>query len=103
MSILDNVRPHLDEGEQLQYALTGQTGINPAFLWIPYVDFLVIGNRARIIVLTDRRIAVFSAGQLNWRRSKPKKLLCALPRDTTLIHGDRSWSKLTLGNQGVLS
>ncbi len=101
MSILENVRPLLDPGEQLQYAFTGQTGINPAFLWIPYIDLLVIGNRARILAFTDQRIAVFSAGQLTWRRSKPKKLLYSLPRTTALAHGAGRWSKLTVGDEGI--
>jgi hypothetical protein len=99
--LLENVQPRLDPGEKLQYALTGQTGINPAFLWIPYLDFLVIGNRARILVFTDQRIAVFSAGQLRWLRSQPKQLLYSLPRGTALPHGTGSWSKLTVGDEGI--
>lgn len=101
MSLLANVRSRLDPGEELQYAFTGQTGINPASLWIPYADLLVIGNRARILAFTDRRIAVFSAGQLRWRRSTPQKLLYSLPRATTLPHGSGSWSKLSVGEEGI--
>lgn len=101
MSILDAVRPRLDQGEKLQYAFTGQTGINPAVLWIPYIDFVVIGNRARILAFTDRRIAVFSAGQLRWNRSQPKELLYSLPRETQLPHGSGSWSKLAVGEEGI--
>jgi hypothetical protein len=101
VSLLENVQSRLDSGEKLQYAFTGQTGINPASLWIPYIDFLVIGNRARILAFTDQRIAVFSAGQLRWRRSTPQKLLYALPRETALPHGSGSWSKLTVGEEGI--
>ncbi len=101
MSLIDNVRPQLEPGEHLQYAFTGQTGINPAFLWIPYLDLLIISNRARIIAFTDRRIAVFSAGQLRFRRSNPKKLLYSLPRDTQVTHGNGSRSKLVLGDESI--
>jgi hypothetical protein len=99
--LLDNVRPVLDPGEQLKYALTGQTGINPGFLWLPLLRWLVVTNRARIIVITDRRIAVFAAGQLRWARNKPRHLLLSLPPHTRLEHGQGSRSKIAVGEEMI--
>jgi hypothetical protein len=99
--LLDNVRPVLDPEERLQYAFTGQTGINPGFLWLPILRWLVATNRARIIVITDRRIAVFSAGQLRWARNKPRDLLFSLPRQTRLEHGPGSRSNIAVGDETI--
>jgi hypothetical protein len=99
--LLEKVRPVLDPGEQLQYALTGQTGMNPGLLWLPSLRWLVATNRARIIVITDRRIAVFAAGQLRWARNKPRHLLFSLPRQTRLEHGQGSRSKIAVGDERI--
>jgi hypothetical protein len=99
MALLDNVRPMLDPHEQLQFAMTGQTGINPAVLWIPTLNFIVITNRARIVAITDRRIAVFAAGQLHWQRSQPKRLLYSVPRGTPLEHRTGSYSKVAIADE----
>jgi len=101
MPIIDNVRPVLDSQERLQYAMTGQTGINPGLLWIPLVNFIVIANRARIVAITDRRIAVFAAGQFKWQRSQPKRFLYEVARTTRLEHGTGSWSKVAVGEEQI--
>ena len=101
MSILDNVKPWLDPGEQLQYAIQCQTGVSPALLWVPLLNFVVIANRARIVVFTDRRIAVFAAGQLRPNRSRPKRLLYSLPRDTKLPHDSGSYSRIRVGREHI--
>jgi hypothetical protein len=101
MPLLDNVRPMLDPHEQLQFAMTGQTGVNPAMLWIPTLNFVVITNRARIVAIPDRRIAVFAAGQLHWRRAQPKRLLYSVPRGTPLEHGTGSYSKVAIANEKI--
>ena len=101
MPIIDNVRPMLDPNERLQFAMTGQVGVSPAFLWFPFLRWVMITNRARVIAITDLRIAVFAAGQLNWQRSKPKRLLYSDPRSTVLEHGTHSWSKIPVGDEHI--
>lgn len=59
----------LEPDELPRFVIQGQTGLNPAFRWITF--WLVVANKARIIVVTDRRIAVLSAGQLRMRRNTP--------------------------------
>ena len=95
--LLESVVPLLEPGEQPRYVITGQTGIKPSFRWISF--WLVIANKARIVVVTDRRIAVLKGGQLRWKRSQPKALLYSLPRSTPIKHGTRGWTKVQLGNE----
>jgi len=99
--ILDNVRPLLNPGERLQYAFTGQTGVNPDLLWLPLLRWLVITNRARIVAVTDQRIAVFAAGQLRWQRQVPRNYLYSLPRNSHLVHGAGAWSRITVGAEQI--
>lgn len=98
-SLLESVVPLLEPGEQPRYVFTGQTGIKPSFRWISF--WLVIANKARIVAVTDRRIAVMKAGQLRWRRMHPKALLYSLPRATPLHHGSRGWTKVSLGEERI--
>ena len=100
-SLLEGVRPWLDPGEKLQFVFKCQTGVNPAFLWIPFARWLVVLNGARIVAFTDRRIAVFAAGQFRWQRGTPRRLLYTLPRGTVLAHGAGSWSKVVGGSEGI--
>jgi hypothetical protein len=101
MSIIDNVRPMLDPNEKLQYAMTGQIGVNPGFLWLPFLRWIMITNRARVIAITDVRIAIFAGGQLHWQRSQPKQFLYSVARSTVLEHGTGSWSKVAIGDEHI--
>lgn len=98
-SLLESVAPLLEPGEQPRYVFTGQTGIKPSLRWINF--WLVIANKARIVAVTDRRIAVFEGGQLRWKRSQPKALIYSLPRATPIVHGSRGWTKVQLGNERI--
>lgn len=95
--MIENVQPLLEPGERLEFAITGQTGMNPAWRWL--TSWLVIANRPRIVAITDRRIAVFKAG--TWRRRTPKGLLYSAPRTTELPHKRGPWSKVDLGQERV--
>jgi hypothetical protein len=91
----------LAPGEKLQYVFQCQTGVSPAMLWLPFARWLVALNRARIVAFTDQRIAVFAAGQLSWQRRTPRQLLYSLPRNTVLVRGSGSWSKIAVGSEGM--
>jgi hypothetical protein len=97
MGILENAQSALEPDEKLRFAVTGQTGINPMFrfLWLG----LNVFNKARIVVWTDKRIAIFSAGQARWARTQPRKLLSELPLGTRFERGKGSWSKIHVGTE----
>ena len=97
MGLLENVQSALEPGEQVRFAVTGQTGNNPMyrFLWLG----INVVNKARIVVWTDSRIAIFSAGQARWARTQPRKLLSELPLGTRFERGKGSWSKVQVGTE----
>jgi hypothetical protein len=103
----DNIRTHLEPGEQFRYGFTGERGLSrslEALGWVPGLDdavklLFIFTNRPRIVVITDRRIAVFSAGRLS--RKKPKTLLYTLPRATRLEHGTRRRSTVVVGSESI--
>jgi hypothetical protein len=98
-SMLEKVQPLLEQGEQVQSVLTGQTGLNPLFRFV--TSWLAIANKPRIVAITDRRIAVFKAGQLRFSRTTPKALIYSISRDTRLEHGSGPWSKVVLGDEKI--
>ena len=88
----------------VSYAFTAETGLNRVIEvlgWVPGFDgavkLIFIFNKPRIVMITDRRVAVFRASRLS--RKKPKTLLYALPRATLLEHGKRRRSMLTVGGE----
>ena len=85
--------------EPVRYAITGQTGTKPTWRYLSF--WLIVANKARIIVITPNRIMVLKAGQLRSSRTKPKSFLFELPRATYLGPHHGSWSKLQLGNEGI--
>jgi hypothetical protein len=97
-SLLENVKPWLEADEKLAYAITGQTGLSPSWRWLTF--WLIVANKPRIVVITDRRIAVLRAGQLRMSRQKPKELLYSLPL-APLQHGTHGWSKVRVGSEGI--
>lgn len=97
MSMVEKVQAKLEPGEQLQFAVTAQTGLNPAWRWL--TSWLVIANKARVVAITDRRVAVFKAG--NWSRTTPRELLYSAPRSVALPHKKGPWSKVDLGAERV--
>jgi hypothetical protein len=96
---LDKIRPALEPGETLQYAVTGQTGVNPRWRFLTF--WAVVATGPRLIAITDRRIAVFKAGQARWARGVPKQLLYSLPRGTRLEHTAHGWSKVAIGTEHI--
>jgi hypothetical protein len=107
IDMIDNVRPRLEPDEQLRYVFAGERGLNrglEALGWVPgfgeAIDWLFLfSNRARIVAITDDRIAVFSAGKLS--RKMPKKLLDSIPRSTRIEHGAKRRSKLMIGSEKI--
>ena len=97
-SLLENVKPWLEPDEAVAYAFTGQTGISPAWRWLSF--WLVVTNKPRIVVVTDRRIVVLRAGQLRMSRQKPKEVLYSLAPGP-LQHGTGSWSKVRVGSEDI--
>lgn len=97
--LIERVRPFLEPGEQAGYAFSGETGVKPSWRWFSF--WLIVANRPRIIVVTDRRIIVLAGGQLRWNRTKPKKMLASVPRETRLEHGQKHWSKVAVAGQKI--
>jgi hypothetical protein len=62
---------------------------------------LNVFNKARIVVWTDQRIVIFSAGQARWARTQPRKLLSELPLGTRFERGKGSWSKIQVGTEPI--
>lgn len=98
---------HLEDGETFRYAFTAESGRFSrrieALAWIPGLDplvkLLVISNKPRVVVISNKRIMVLTAGRLS--RMKPKTVLETLPRSTLLEHGTGRRSTLKLGNQSL--
>lgn len=99
MGLLENVQPALEPDEHLRFAIPGQTGIKPSFRLLSLL--LNVFNKPRIVVWTDRRIAIFSAGQARWARAQPRKLLNELPLGTRFERGNGSWSKVQVGPEHI--
>ena len=97
--LIPRITPLLEPGEQVTFAFTGQTGLNPAWRWLSF--WLIVANKPRIVAVTDRRIVVLSAGQFRWMRTKPKAVLASVPRTTPLSHGAGSWSKVAVAGQQI--
>lgn len=97
-SLLENVKPWLEADEKLAYAFTGQTGISPTWHWLSF--WLIVANKPRIVVITDRRIVVLRAGQLRTSRGKPREMLFSLAPGP-LQHGTRAWSKARVGSENI--
>jgi hypothetical protein len=95
--LIDVLNHYVEPGEKIQYAFTGQTGLNPRLRWLSL--WLVVGNKPRIVAVTDRRIAMFSGGRIRTQRNIPQKLLVSLPRATRIEHGTKKWSVIVLGNE----
>ena len=97
-SLLENVKPWLEPDEAVAYAFTGQTGISPTWHWLTF--WLIVANKPRIVVITDRRTVVLRAGQLRMSRAKPRELLFSLPPGP-LQHGTHAWSKVRVGSEDI--
>ena len=97
--LLERAQQFTGPDEAVRYAITGQTGTKPTWRFLSF--WLIVANKARIIVVTPNRILVLKAGQLRSSRNKPKAVLFELPRATYLgpLHG--GWSKIRLGNEGI--
>jgi hypothetical protein len=93
--IATNVQPQLEPGETLQAGFPAQSGMSPWLL--PITGYLAAFFLCKyvIIVVTDKRIAVFKASPL--ATTKPKELFATFPRDTTLGPVSGIWGKLDLG------
>lgn len=93
--ISKHVQPHLEEGEVLQEAFLAQGGISPNLLVL--TGYLLAFWLAKyvVVVVTDRRIAVFKAGPL--ATSKAKELLGSFPRETRLGPVSGLWGKIEIG------
>lgn len=96
-NLIDTLNQYVEPGEHVHQAFTGQTGLHPRLRWVSL--WLVAGNKPRIVAVTDRRIAVFSAGRMRTQRGIPQKLLVSLPRSTRIEHGTKKWSVVRLGNE----
>src|ERR1019366_3127227 len=105
-TLIKNCQPHLEGGETIQYAFTAESGFSrglEALGWIPGFDeavkLLIISNKPRVVVISDKRIVVFSASRLS--RTKPRVMLQAFPRSTRLEHGTGRRSTLKLGDHSL--
>ena len=105
-NLIKNSQAHLEEGEAIQYAFTAESGFSrglEALGWIPGLDdltkLLIISNKPRIVVISDKRIMVFSAGRLS--RKNPKSMLQTFPRSTRLEHGTGRRSTIKLGDHSL--
>ena len=78
--IVENAKPFLAPGEQVQAAFAAQTFSQYWFLlsWI----IVLIKNSFRSVVVTDRRILLLNTGK--WSATKAKSVLRELPRSTAL-------------------
>jgi hypothetical protein len=93
--ISQNVRPHLEPGENLQVAFPVQGGVNP--WWVILSGYLLLMWLANyvIVAVTDRRILLFKASPL--ATTKPKELLGTFPRNAPLGPVSGIWGKIELG------
>lgn len=78
--ITANAQPHLQDDEQVQTAFVGQT--HSQWLVLAGILPLIILNRYRTVVVTDRRILVCDSGALS--TTKANEVLRELPRSTTI-------------------
>jgi hypothetical protein len=78
--IVENAKPFLGPGEQVQAAFAAQTFSQYWFLlsWI----IVLVKNSFRSVVVTDRRILVLNTGK--WSATKAKSVLRELPRSTQI-------------------
>ncbi|MHB8244615.1 MAG: hypothetical protein ACYDGN_04535 [Acidimicrobiales bacterium] len=105
--LIANCQLRLDQGETLRYVFTTETGLSRGFEalgWIPGFDDLVrwvfvFANKPRTVVVSDKRIVLFSASRLS--RRKPKKMLQEFPRATRLEHGMGRRSTVKLGDHSL--
>ena len=85
----ENAQGLLDPGEQIQAVIGAQTFSQYWSLLSYWV--VIFKNSYRMVVITDRRIAVFETGK--WSMTKPKQLLRSLPRDTPIPQPSGMWWK----------
>lgn len=85
--IVENSKPFLAPGEQVQAAFAAQTFSQYWFLlsWI----IVLIKNSFRSVVVTDRRILVLNTGK--WSATKAKSVLRELPRSTDIGSPSGLW------------
>jgi hypothetical protein len=90
-----HVQPHLEQGEVLQAAFPAQGGVNPNLLLLTgYLAAFWLAKYV-VVVVTDRRIAVFRASPL--ATMKAKRLLGSFPRETRLGPVSGLWGKVEIG------
>lgn len=85
-------------GENIRYAIVGQSGLRPTWRFLSF--WLIVANRPRIIALTDRETVVLKAGQMRWQRATAKAVLFRVPR-TTLGPVRGSWTKVRVGDEAI--
>ena len=85
--ILENSQQFLQQGEQVQAVIGGQT-LNG---WLGGV--LLFFNRFRAVLATDRRIVVLDCGKM--RMGKPMSVIRELPRNTKIGPTKGLWWKCT--------
>lgn len=87
--IMENARPLLEPGEQIQAVIPAQTKSG----WLGALGGLVLVfiNRYRPVVVTDRRIVITDSGR--WSLGKPKTIVTTLPRNTQIGPASGIWWK----------
>ena len=93
MAIRDKITakaaPFLQPGEQVQVAFAAQTKSG----WLGAIGalWLLLFNRYRPIIVTDRRIIVTDGGK--WSMGSPKSVVRELPRSTEIGQPGGLWWK----------
>lgn len=95
--IAANAQPHLQPGEQIQAAFSGQTH-SQMLMALMGLPFLIM-NEYRTVVATDRRILVFNSGKFS--TTKASSVVAELPRGTRLGPASGLWHKMTVGNEQI--
>jgi hypothetical protein len=90
------VRPHLQEGEELQAVFWAQTHSQWLAPLVGFIPFIFI-NRYRTVAVTNHRIAVFDSGR--WSTTKAHSLALVLPRATVLGPGSGIWHPIEVAGQ----
>lgn len=85
--IMENARPHLADGEQVQGAFAGQKSIRHGLLDGSY----------RAVVATDRRFLIFRSGMVP--QTVLKRLIEEAPRDQVLGEPGGLFYDLTIGSE----
>ncbi|MEP7203747.1 MAG: hypothetical protein ABI894_14120 [Ilumatobacteraceae bacterium] len=89
--IIENARPLLEPGEQIQAVIPAQT--KNGWFGALGIFWLIFVNNYRPIIVTDRRIVLTESGR--WKMAQPRSIHKSIERNTKIGPGAGIWWKCT--------